>query len=243
MMLNSKKTILKSALFGVTILFLTSCQFNGIKGSGNVTTENRTVTDSFNSIKAERGLDVVLEQSTETSITVIADDNLHSHIKTTVNNGVLKITADVNNFINVDSKKIVVKMPNIESIQVSSGASFEAKNTINSNTIALKSSSGGSLNIAIESEKATSEASYGSTMRISGKAISHETAASSGSNINAEKLLSNDIIASASSGSVIHVYPLVSLNAVASSGGNISYHNVPKNLNKKSSSGGSINKG
>jgi len=243
MMLNSKKTILKSALLGVTLLFLTSCQFNGIKGSGNVTTENRTVTDSFNSIKAERGLDVVLEQSTETSITVIADDNLHSHIKTTVNNGVLKITADVNNFINVDSKKIVVKMPNIESIQVSSGASFSAKKTIKSNTIALKTSSGASLNIVIESEKATSESSSGSTMRISGKAISHETAASSGSNINAEKLLSNDIIASASSGSVIHVYPLVSLNAVASSGGNISYHNVPKNLNKKSSSGGSINKG
>lgn len=241
-MLHIKKPILKSALLAVTLLFLASCQFNGIKGSGNVTTENRTVTGSFNSIKAERGLDVVLEQSSETSITVIADDNLQRHIKTTVSNGVLKITADVNNFINVDSKKIVVKVPTIESIQASSGASFEAKSTIKSNTIALKTSSGASLNIVIESEKATTEASSGSTMRISGKAISLETAASSGSDINAEKLLSNDIIASASSGSVISIYPLVSLNADASSGGSISYHNVPKNLNKKSSSGGSINK-
>ncbi|WP_309640025.1 head GIN domain-containing protein [Flavobacterium sp.] len=241
-MLHLKKIIQKSALLSVTVMLFAACQFNGVKGSGNVVTENRTVPNSFKSIKAEKGLDVVLEQSPETSITVIADDNLQKHIKTTVENGVLTITSDINNYINVESKKVVVKAPNIESIDVCCGVSFNAKNTIKGNTIALKSSSGSSMNIAIEVEKASCEASSGSDIKVYGKAMAMEAASSSGSTIDAEKLLSNEIIAGASSGSVIEIFPLVSLNADASSGGVINYHNVPKNINKKSSSGGSISK-
>ena len=240
-MLNRKKTIVKLALLSLTVILLTACQFNGVKGSGNVVTENRTV-NTFTKIKVDKGLDVVLEQSDETSITVIADDNLQKHIKTTVENGVLTITSDINNYINVESKEIIVKAPHIESIDICCGVNFNAKNTIKNNTIALKSSSGSSMNIAIETEKATCETSSGSNIKVYGKAIAMEAASSSGSTIDAEKLLSNDIIASASSGSIIEIYPLVSLNADASSGGVINYHNVPKNINKKSSSGGSISK-
>lgn len=236
-----KNTFLKFVALSLTIA-MASCQFNGIKGSGNVTTENRNISGDFKSIKAENGLDVVLEQSPSTSVTVIADDNVQQHILTIVENGVLKITSDVHSYLNVESKKIVVKMPEIESVQVSSGTSFNSKNTIKSNVIKLKSSSGSSLNIAIEVDKATCESSSGSSITVHGKAIELETASSSGSNIEAEKLLSNNITSSASSGSTTDVYPLVSLNADASSGGNINYHNVPKNINKKSSSGGSISK-
>ena len=241
-MLYFNNTIAKSILLCSTMLLLVSCQFNGIKGSGNVTTENRPVSEDFKSIKVDKGLDVVLEQSNTKSITVIADDNVHKHIKTSIENGVLIITSDVTSYLNVDSKKIVVCTPMIENIKVSSGASLNSKNTIKNSSIALKASSGASINVMIETENALCEASSGSDMKISGKAIALETAASSGSSLDAEKLVSNQIIASASSGSNIDVYPLVSLKAVASSGGVIHYHNVPKNLNKKSSSGGSIAK-
>jgi hypothetical protein len=232
----------KILMFSAIALLLVSCQFKTLKGSGNVTTENRTVQGEFKSIDAEKGLDVVLEQAPVSSVTVIADDNLQKHIKTKVVNGVLKITSDYGGYINVKSKKIVVKMPVVENIQVSSGATFNARSTIKGNAITLKSSSGSSIEINLEAEKASCEASSGSDITINGKVIDLETAASSGSSIDAEKLLSNTIVASASSGSSIDVFPLVSLNAEASSGASINYHNVPKNLNKKSSSGGSIDK-
>ena len=241
-MIQLKKTFAKSTFICTAVFLFASCQFNGLKGSGKVTTENRTISGDFKSIKAEKGLDVVLEQGTDVSVAVIADDNVQKHISTTVENGVLKITSDVNNFFDVTSKKVVVKMPSIENIQVSSGASLNSRNTIKSNTITLKSSSGGSLSITIIAEKATCESSSGSSITVNGKAIDLETAASSGSDISAEKLLSNNITASASSGSTIAVYPLVRLNADASSGANINYYYVPQNINKKSSSGGSISK-
>ncbi len=224
------------------LLLISSCQFNGIKGSGHVTTEKRSVTEEFKGIKAENGLDVLVQQAPESSVTVIADDNFQQHISTKVINGILVISSEYRGYIDVKMKKIVVTMPRIESITTSSGATFNSRNTIKSNALTLKATSGSSLHIALESSKTICEASSGSSVTLDGKTIALETASSSGSSIAAEKLLSNDIIASASSGSTIDIYPLVSLTAEASSGGNINYHNVPKNLNKKSSSGGGIKK-
>jgi hypothetical protein len=218
-----------------------SCQFNGITGSGNVITEKRIIEGNFTSIKAEKGLDIVLEQSQETEVTVIADDNLQKHITTKVFDGVLVISSEYNSYRNVRMKKVVAKMPKVDAIKISSGAHFESRNTIRSQNLTLEASSGATLNINVDAEKTNCEASSGGNMTIIGKSTNLETASSSGSSLNAEKLMANNVIASASSGSNNHVYPLVSLNANASSGGSINYHHVPKNLNKKSSSGGNVN--
>ena len=96
--------------------------------------------------------------------------------------------------------------------------------------------------VTIEADKAYCESSSGSQIIVKGKSISLETSSSSGSSIDAKELLSNDIIADASSGSSINLYPLRSLTAEASSGSNIIYYNSPKKLDKKTSSGGNIDK-
>ncbi len=230
-------------LFGLTVVasLLISCQYNGITGSGNVTTEKRNIAENFTSIKTEKGLDIVLEQSQETEVTVIADDNLQKHITTKVLNGALVISSEYNSYRNVRMKKVVVKMPKVDQIKISSGAHFESRNTIRSQNLSLESSSGATLNINVDAEKTTCESSSGGNITIKGKTINLEAASSSGSSLNAEKLTANNIMASASSGSNNNVYPLESLNANASSGGSINYHHVPKNLNKKSSSGGNVN--
>ena len=67
-----------------------------------------------------------------------------------------------------------------------------------------------------------------------------KTTASSGSEINATKLLANEITADVSSGASINIHPIVSLTGQASSGGEIRYHIQPKTIQKKTSSGGSI---
>lgn len=239
-MKNTGRLFTRLGIAVVAASFLASCSFNGIKGSGNVTTENRPVTGNFKSIQAGNGLEVFLEQSDTPSITVEADDNVQKHISTKIVNEVLIISSDCNNYTNV-TKKILVKMPVIAEIDVSSGANLISKNTLKGNAITVNASSGADIKIAIEAEKAICESSSGSHIDIDGKAMNLETASSSGSNIDAANLISNAIIASASSGSTTDVHPLVSLNAEASSGGNVNYHHIPKNLSKNSSSGGSIN--
>lgn len=240
--MGSKIAIKASFFLLLAGLLTTACQFNGVKGSGNVVSQNRPVTEDFKSIKAGNGLDIVLEQAPTSSIEVKADDNLQQHIKTTIQNGVLVITSDVNSYMNVESKEIIVKMPTIESIKIMEGSSFESRNTIKANELNIKCKTGATMKIAIECEKATVEATEAGSITIEGKAINLETAATTGSHIQAAKLLSNDIIASASTAGSITINPLVSLSADATTGGSINYVNVPKNLNKKSTTGGSIGK-
>lgn len=221
-------------------LVFASCNFHSIKGSGNVTTETRSIGGDFKSIDANRGLEVELIQSAERGVTVIADDNLHGHIKTKVENGVLVITSDISNFRGAASKKVVVRMPVIENIQVSGGVTFEGKNTIRGKEIRVQSSSGSEINIDLEYDSADLQASSGSNITVKGKALKLETESSSGSDIDAQDLLANDIKARASSGSSIDVHPLASLDAKASSGASVDYSGHPGVLHKKASSGGSV---
>ncbi len=232
---------MKMALAVLIVQILHSCEMHCVTGSGHVTVEHRPVTSEFKNVKASNGLDVIVEQSEKTSITVEADDNVQKHISTKIENGVLIISSDCNSYINA-TKTITVQLPAISGIVTSSGANLHSKNTLKGEQISVKASSGADIKIGIETDKATCETSSGSHINIVGKAIELETASSSGSDIDAKQLMSNSITASASSGSTIDVHPLVSLNAKASSGANVNYYNVPKNLQKKSSSGGSINK-
>lgn len=241
-MTRNNKWIAVPTLLILISLYFTACQFNGVKGSGNTVSENRPVTGEFQSIEVGNGLDVEIEQASTTGIMVIADDNLQTHIKTRIENGVLKISSDVNNYVNVESKKVVVKSPKWESIEVREGSSLESKNTIKAANLNLKSKTGSTVRIVIECEKAMIEATEAGVMTVEGKAIALETAATTGGKIDAEKLLSNEITASASTAGNITVNPLVSLSADATTGGCVNYVNLPKNLNKKSTTGGSINK-
>jgi hypothetical protein len=76
--------ITKFILVLLTALLFCFCNYNlNFKvNQGNVTTENRAVTDDFKSIEVANAIDLVVEQSDKASITVEADDNLINGITT-----------------------------------------------------------------------------------------------------------------------------------------------------------------
>jgi hypothetical protein len=243
-MLKVITLITKFILVALTALLFASCNhsinLNSIEGSGNITTEKRTVEGNFKSIEVNNSIDLVIEQSDKMEIVVEADDNLQKHITTKVENGTLVISFDKNSFSNAGSKKVTVKMPVIDELEATSSATITSKNTLKGENIRLNTSSAASIDINIESDIITCDSSSGSSITINGKALKMETTASSGSEINATKLLANEITADVSSGASINVHPIVSLLAEASSGGDISYDIQPKTIQKKTSSGGTI---
>lgn len=243
-MLKIITLITKFILVALTALLFASCNhsinLNSIEGSGNITTEKRTVEGNFKSIEVNNSIDLVIEQSDKMEIVVEADDNLQKHITTKVENGTLVISFDKNSFSNAGSKKVTVKMPVIDELEATSSATITSKNTLKGENIRLNTSSGATIDISIESDTITCDTSSGSSITINGKALKMETTASSGSEINATKLLANEITADVSSGASINVHPIVSLLAEASSGGDISYDIQPKTIQKKTSSGGTI---
>jgi len=107
-MLKVITLITKFIVITLMALLFGSCNqnvLNSITGSGHVTTEKRTVTGDFKNVEVSNALDLVIEQSDKTEITVIADDNLQKEITTKIENGVLVISCNKGNFINISSKK------------------------------------------------------------------------------------------------------------------------------------------
>ena len=210
-----------------------------IKGSGKVITQNRHVGEEFTKIDASSGIDVVVSQSDTRSVTVEADDNVQQHIKTKVENGTLFISSEYNSFTNV-TKKVIVTLPAVNSIQTSGGASLKSSNTLRSDDLTIDASSGSEVRITVEADKLVCQASSGSHVTAKGKALTVDTSSSSGSEIDAAELLANDVHAQSSSGSSSEVHALVNLNAEASSGSSIDYVGSPKKVVKEENSGGSI---
>lgn len=232
------KLIVASAM----ALLFTSCDWDikTIEGSGNVTTQNRNITENFTGVEASKGLDVYIQQSEDKAVIVEADDNLQAHIITKVENGILKINSDFNGYRNVASKKITVRMPVITSLKSDSGASLSSINVLLADSISLTAESGSGADLLVEADKIISETGSGSSMSLKGKTLSLELSASGGSSTEAGGLLANEVTAQASSGSSVEVHPLVKLNAKASSGASISYEGSPKEIRKSENSGGSV---
>lgn len=234
----------KFIVVALTALLFASCNFSNslksINGSGNVVTEKRDIQGSFENVTVSNAIDLVIEQSDKTEITVEADDNLINKISTKIEGNTLVIKCDYNSFNNIKSKRVIVKMPSITNIKASSASTVKSINIIRGEDINLDASSAATMNVNIESDAVTCETSSASNITIEGKALKLNASASSGSGIDAKRMLANDIDAQASSGASIYVHPILSLKAKASSGGNINYNSIPKSIEKKSSSGGSI---
>ena len=192
-------TFTKLVISVLFTLMMASCVFTGTSGDGNVTTKSRNVSGDFTKVAVNRGLDVVVIQSDSPSISVEADSNLHEHITTSIENGVLRISTN-SSIANAEVLKITVHLPVISGLETSGGSTITSENVLLSEAMTLSASSGSEIDVELESDKTIAEASSGSQITLRGKALSFEVSSSSGSEVDARKLLANDIIAQANSG-------------------------------------------
>ncbi|MEW5676190.1 DUF2807 domain-containing protein [Flavobacterium enshiense] len=244
LVINLTKVVIAAVvaiLFGSCTMNMTVGGLKKVTGNGNVVTKTRTVSSDFTSVVASNGLDVILVQGYDSEIKVEADANLHEHIKTEISDGELKIFTDAN-LRNAEAKKVYVQLPKLNSLESSSGASVSSKNTFESASMDVSSSSGSEIDLKVNATSVSCQSSSGSELIISGKADRLETKSSSGSSIDASGLKVTNAFADSSSGSSIDLNVTETLTAEASSGSSVSYESEPKTVNKKVSSGGSVSK-
>lgn len=243
---NHKKQIMKT-LTKITVLLLllistTSCfidGFSGIKGNRNVVSENRNITTDFNEIKVQQGIQLFITQDNTTKINVEADENIIELLITEVKDNQLKIYFEKNVY-RAKARNVYLSTATINKIKASSGASVKSENTFQTSTLDLDASSGSSIKITVNADAITSETSSGATIKVYGKSKTFSGQASSGSAIDADELEAVDVYAQASSGANINVNASGKLTAKASSGGDIDYEGSPTNIDKNTSSGGSV---
>jgi hypothetical protein len=228
----------------LVVLFITSSCFidgvMGIKGNRNVISENRNISSKFEKIDIQQGIRLYLTQGNTTSLKVEADENILDLLITEVENNQLKIYFKKNVY-KAKARNVYLTTKNISSIEASSGSSVKTDNTWQSSDFLINTSSGSSVKINVNANAVTSSSSSGSTIKLFGKTNTFNAKASSGSSINADELLSKNVSAKVSSGANIRVNASGKLTAKASSGGSIGYEGNPTEINKDTSSGGSVN--
>ena len=154
----------------------------------------------------------------------------------------LKISSDYNSYINVKSRKVIVKMPEVRLLESSSGVSMWSTSSIRSPQLKVRAKSGSEIKLMVEADILNCEASSGSSLTLTGKALEMHSSSGSGSTLDAAGLLANQIKAESGSGSTLKVHALISLDAEASSGSSIEYKGNPKKIRTDTGSGGSISK-
>jgi len=232
---------MKNILYTFIIISLFSCQefVNQTKGNGQVTTTKREVTENFTKIETSEAIAVEIEQAENNSIEVETDSNLQNHVKTTISNGVLKISLDKNMII-CEELIVRVKIKELKEIETTSASSIKSVNTIKGNSLNINATSASEIDLEAEYETITIDASSTGDVTIKGKTLKLETNASSASSIDASELMSNEVFAKTSSASDIKVYAIVKLDAKAESAGTIASVKRPRELRNEETSGGEI---
>ena len=239
-------TITKFIIGAIITILMMSCNFQGdfgwgVTGNGEVTEEERNVSEDFDRIEVSRGLDVYLTQGDEVDVIVEADSNLHDIIMTEVENNTLYIFSEEN--INRSrAQKIHVTFTDLSKIESNSGSDVYSTNVIKADDIELITNSGADMEVAVQADVVECSASSGSDLRVSGRTSKLYADASSGADIKAGDLVSETCEARASSGSDITVNATSELVAKASSGADIKYYGNPEKITKKDGVSGSVRK-
>jgi Putative auto-transporter adhesin, head GIN domain len=224
----------------IAVFFLSSCYFHSETGSGNITTESRTVSE-FTGIEASASVEVEVKTGSP-KVAVEADDNILRLVETHVSGGTLHIGIKNGSSINNAHVKIYVTVPVLNHIEANSSASIKVTDMIKSDRrIRLEASSSANIEAGIDAPEIEAEANSSGSINLSGQTRIYKAEASSAGNVKSFELLTETADVSTSSAGRIEVHASVKLKADASSGGNIEYRGGAE-VKSETNSGGSIYK-
>ncbi len=191
----------------------------GIKGSGNLQTEKREVSN-FRAVDVGGVFKVEITIQKDFDIQIEADDNLLQYIETEIDGETLEISTSKR--ISTQNPIIVrIGTPDIENIEVS-GASSLTLGNLNNDSLEVDLS--GASNVKIE----------GTTKNL-------VIDLSGASRVNAENLQAENVSVDASGASKADVFASNKLEADLSGASKVAYSGSPKELIKKTSGASKIN--
>ncbi|NRB83611.1 MAG: DUF2807 domain-containing protein [Winogradskyella sp.] len=235
-------TLVRIVITSILSVLMLSCSISfgpGIDGNRNVVSQDRNISNDFESIKVGQGLDLYITQSNAVDLSVEADENLHEFIMTEVEDGVLSIYT-TENIRRAASRRINVTVVNLSAIKATSGSEVISTNTIEVDELELNTTSGAEMKIDVKTESLNCQSTSGSDIKVSGTTVLLFAEATSGSDIKASNLKASISKVKATSGADISLNTSKELTARATSGAGIRYSGNPKKVEKSDSSSGSV---
>ena len=231
----------------VSIAFLlTACDFiagERIKGSGNVTTQERAIT-GFSAVQSSGFFDVYLSSGASQSVRVEADDNLHSYIETRVNGSELEIDTKEGYRIDTDKDiKIFITSPEFNKVHLSGSGNIISQNRITGNDkIDLSVSGSGNIKVDLHAPSVDAQMSGSGDINLSGEAKKFEGSLSGSGNIRAMDLKTEETSIRISGSGNADVYASTKLDVRVTGSGDVRYKGGVQQVTSNITGSGSVKK-
>ncbi|HEY1164327.1 MAG TPA: head GIN domain-containing protein [Chitinophaga sp.] len=240
------KTIcLLASLFAISTISLTSCDVTGqnrVKGSGNVTKEERSV-EAFKELSVRGSMDVYLTQGPSKAAVIEAEDNLIPLIEFEREGD--KLIVREKRHTNIHATKpirVYLTTPELENVGLAGSGNIKLENKF-SNDSHMKVSVSGSGNFsgAINSPEVDANIAGSGNITVEGESRNLDVDIAGSGNFKGQQLLSEKAEVSIAGSGDANVHASVSLDAKIAGSGDVHYKGNPQ-INSKVAGSGSVRK-
>jgi hypothetical protein len=236
--MKSVKFFICLILIGCLSASIQSCMITGVKGSGVVTSVNRSI-GPFREIQSYISANIILVKSDSDQLKLEGEDNILPLIGTSVENGRLVIDAD-KSFSSNKAVKIYVPFKELDGISLYGSGDVTSESPVAGETLDIKISGSGDVKLALFVKSLRTKISGSGNMNLAGRVETHDIKISGSGKIKALDLLSLHTSAHISGSGTCFVSASDELDASISGSGDILYKNPPAKLHKSVSGSGNI---
>lgn len=212
-------------------------QVKRIKGTGYILVQARDASHPFTKISVQQGITLYLKQGAEFGITIEADDNIISHVKTEIKDGQLNVFIDPDVIIrSFTAMNVSVATPVITDINVASAARLIGSSPLKVQKLDLVASGAAVVKLEVEGKELGVEASAAAKLELKGQVQHLDLELSSAATLKAWELRVADCEAGVSGAAKAEVYVSDTLEVQLSSAGLLMYDGNPR-ITKKDVSG------
>jgi len=229
--------LLSAAIFGIT-----ACDLIGERGSGDLVTETREVSN-YDSIALEGSGDVIVTQGGGESLIVETDDNLMEQVETEVRNGTLYLgfETDIDDRGFSPTRLIfTVGVDDLKGLSVSGSGNIESDMIETDSLEATISGSGEILIGEVAADDVTGKISGSGKIDLAGVTATQDVTVGGSGNYRAGDLQSESAEVSVSGSGNATVWATETLDASISGSGSIDYYGNPS-VNQSTSGSGDVN--
>lgn len=222
-----------------TLLLLITASFSAFTLKAQNT--KNVALSNVSGVSVHAGIDLFITQGNTESAKIVASSDFIDEVVIENNGGNVKVSwkdSHGTNFFKNKSAKVYLTYKKLNSIAASSGSSLKTENTLKTDALDAKVSSGASITASVSCKDLQLKSSSGATATFSGTASNLNVKSSSGSNVRAEDLATDYANATASSGGDIKINVAKALETTTSSGGGVRYKGGASLKNNSSRSGG-----
>ena len=218
-----KKLFALPILIAVFAVGLTGCFKEHIIGSGSIISENRTISGSFQEIRVEGSMNVLVKQGD--TVKVVAKDyaNILPYLDIRVVGNALVISYENNAWINNSAGEITVTLPKLTGVEVTGSGDIGTIGNFNFTDLSLNISGSGDFSFA-------------------GTCKTLNTRISGSGDIRAYDLPTETVTARISGSGNMQLNATRTLDATISGSGDIVYKGNPATVTKSISGSGSVRK-